>query len=151
VHPSSTGCFMASNNPGEKATLDKHQLRIITHFFCANSQKQQTHHYHESRPPDNTWWLNSRLGRVGLRFELQLYFFLPTTRHQEIQGVGYAHNTCGRRPWVQTLLMVLVHLATSINLQLDSQLVRVKPLAPQAGRQGQQVLGPYLKKFVHEV
>jgi hypothetical protein len=30
-------------------------------------------------------WLNSPLGRVGLRFESQLCFFLPTTRHQEIQ------------------------------------------------------------------
>ena len=26
--------------------------------------------------------------------EVQLCFFLPTTRHQEIQGVGYAHHTC---------------------------------------------------------
>jgi hypothetical protein len=25
-----------------------------------------------------------------------------STRHQEIQGVGYAHHTCGRRPWVRT-------------------------------------------------
>jgi hypothetical protein len=53
---------------------------------------------------------NSPLGRVGLRFKSQLCFFLPTTRHQEIQGVGYAHHTCGRRPWVWTPLTVLVRL-----------------------------------------
>jgi hypothetical protein len=61
-------------------------------------------------------------------------FFLLTTRHKEIQGVGYAHNMCGRRAWVQTLLTVLVHLPQSI-MQLISQLVRVNSPAPQPGCQ----------------
>ena len=72
-----------------------------------------------SRPQVVAWWLNSPVGRVGLRFESWLCFSLPTTsRHQEIQGVGYADHKCGRRPWVPTPLTVLVCLSLLTNYDL---------------------------------
>jgi hypothetical protein len=84
------------------------------------------------RPQVVAQWLNSPLCRVGLRFESQLCFFLPATRHQEILGVGYAHHTCGRRPWVWTLLSFLVCLCLS---DCDSihDLLGLSPLLPNQG------------------
>jgi hypothetical protein len=100
-----------------------------------------------SRPQVVASWLNSPLGRVGLRFESRLCFFLPSTRHQEIQGVGYAHHTCGRRPWVWTLLTVLVRLPLSIRDSIHDLLGLSPPLPDQGARAGYLEL-PW-KKFVH--
>ncbi len=92
-----------------------------------------------------THWIKSCLNHSGC-----VSFCLPLLgSHQEIQGVGYAHHTCGRRPWLWTPpLTVLVCIATPINSQIDSQLVRVTTKSPaaQPGRQGR-VLGTYLKSL----
>jgi hypothetical protein len=64
---------------------------------------------------------------------------------QEIHGVA---GLCSPHVWKKALGLNPANgscVSTPINLQLDSQLVRVKSPAPRPGRQGR-VLGTYLKQ-----
>ena len=83
------------------------------------------------RPQVVAWWLKSPLNRVGLRFESQLHFFLPsiTSRAPGNTGCGL----CSPHMWKKAFASnpaICTCASAPIKLWLNFKLVRAKSSVP---------------------